>query len=91
MYLPRFNASRVLHRLLTGVCSDDAWLHTRLVGTVVLCRRQPEKVHAHKRLEGVASGQKSSYQTLYLRHQSSLRSKHVEVQHVHIAAHRTPE
>ena len=48
------------------VHGDGVRACTHPVRTVVPCRRQPEKVHAHKRLEGVASGRKSSYWTLHV-------------------------
>ena len=57
MYLPRSNALRASHRTWTGprtqrVC--EVYARSHLVGTVVPCRRQPWRVHAHGRLSAIA-------------------------------------
>ena len=76
--------ARTLHAFCTGfswVDSAHATESTHLIGTVVPCRRQPWTVHALGRLSAIASGEKSTYCSLYLLpkaaqgHQGSLRPR----------------
>ena len=60
---------RALHAIRAGprrVDSDDVRPSTRPVGTVVRCRRQPEKVHARGRPGGISGAEMSSYRTPYV-------------------------